>query len=153
MEPIIQIGDTGLDLIHLIAIVVALGLGAACYKFRELLGQTQQSLEDSTTDLARSQDELLTQRARAETAELQLAELRGQTAKQNEAFSEIARGVMQQTQKQFMDLADETFKKHREGAKGELTELMKPIGENFTEFKKRVSDIEKVRAEDKSAIQ
>jgi DNA recombination protein RmuC len=153
MEPIIQIGDTGLDLIHLIAIVVALGLGAACYKFRELLGQTQQSLEDSTTDLAHSQDELITQRARAETAELQLAELRGQTAKQNEAFSEIARGVMQQTQKQFMDLADETFKKHREGAKGELTELMKPIGENFTEFKKRVSDIEKVRAEDKSAIQ
>ena len=153
MEPIIQIGDTGLDLIHLIAIVVALGLGAACYKFRELLGQTQQSLGDSTADLAHSQDELLTQRARAETAELQLAELRGQTAKQNEAFSEIARGVMQQTQKQFMDLADETFKKHREGAKGELTELMKPIGENFTEFKKRVSDIEKVRAEDKSAIQ
>ncbi len=153
MEPIIQIGDTGLDLIHLIAIVVALGLGAACYKFRELLGQTQQSLEDSTADLAHSQDELITQRARAETAELQLAELRGQTAKQNEAFSEIARGVMQQTQKQFMDLADETFKKHREGAKGELTELMKPIGENFTEFKKRVSDIEKVRAEDKSAIQ
>ena len=153
MEPIIQIGETGLDLIHLIAIVVALGLGAACYKFRELLGQAQKSLEESTADLSHAQETLTTQRARAETAELQLAELRGQTAKQNEAFSEIARGVMQQTQKQFMDLADETFKKHREGAKGELKDLMKPIDENFTEFKKRVSDIEKVRAEDKSAIQ
>ena len=153
MEPIIQIGATGLDLIHLIAIIVALGLGAACYKFRDLLGQTQKSLEETTADLSHAQESLTTQRARAETAELQLAELRGQTAKQNEAFSEIARGVMQQTQKQFMDLADETFKKHREGAKGELKDLMKPIDENFTEFKKRVSDIEKVRAEDKSAIQ
>ena len=153
MEPIIQLGATGLDLIHLIAIIVALGLGAACYKFRDLLGQTQKSLEETTADLSHAQESLTTQRARAETAELQLAELRGQTAKQNEAFSEIARGVMQQTQKQFMDLADETFKKHREGAKGELKDLMKPIDENFTEFKKRVSDIEKVRAEDKSAIQ
>lgn len=153
MEPIIQIGETGLDLIHLIAIVVALGLGATCYKFRELLGQTQKSLEENTADLTHAQESLTTQRARAETAELQLAELRGQTAKQNEAFSEIARGVMQQTQRQFMDLADETFKKHREGAKGELKDLMKPIDENFTEFKKRVADIEKVRAEDKSAIQ
>ena len=153
MEPIIQIGQTGLDLIHLIAIVVALGLGAACYKFRELLGQTQKSLEENAADLSHSQEALTTQRARAETAELQLAELRGQTAKQNEAFGEIARGVMQQTQKHFIAMADETFKKHREGAKGELSEMMKPIGENFTEFKKRVADIEKVRAEDKSAIQ
>jgi DNA recombination protein RmuC len=153
MEPIIQIGDTGLDLIHLIAIVVALGLGAACYKFRELLGQTQKSLEENAADLSHSQEALTTQRARAETAELQLAELRGQTAKQNEAFGEIARGVMQQSQKHFIAMADETFKKHREGAKGELSEMMKPIGENFTEFKKRVADIEKVRAEDKSAIQ
>ena len=153
MEPIIQIGETGLDLIHLIAIVIALGLGAACYKFRDLLGQAQKSLEESTADLSHAQESLTTQRGRAETAELQLAELRGQTAKQNEAFSEIARGVMQQTQRQFMDLADETFKKHREGAKGELKDLMKPIDQNFTEFKKRVADIEKVRAEDKSAIQ
>ena len=153
MEPIIQIGSTGLDAIHLIAIVVALGLGAACYKFRELLGQERTTREEAELDLGLSQEELTTQRARAETAELQLAELRGQTAKQNEAFGEIARGVMQQTQKHFIAMADETFKKHREGAKGELSELMKPIGENFTEFKKRVSDIEKVRAEDKSAIQ
>ena len=153
MEPIIQIGETGLDLIHVLAIVAVLGLGAACYKFRELLGQEQAVREEAASDLAHAQEELTTQRARAETAELQLAELRGQTAKQNEAFGEIARGVMQQTQKHFIAMADETFKKHREGAKGELSELMKPIGENFTEFKKRVSDIEKVRAEDKSAIQ
>lgn len=153
MEPIIQIGATGLDAVHLIVIVIALGLGAACYRFRELLTLERGTREEAEADLAHSEEALKTQRARAEAAELSLAELRGQTAKQNEAFGEIARGVMQQTQRHFMQLADETFKKHREGAKGELSELMKPIGENFTEFKKRVSDIEKVRAEDKSAIQ
>ncbi|MEO0607459.1 MAG: DNA recombination protein RmuC [Pseudomonadota bacterium] len=153
MDPVIIIGEVGLDLIHLLAGVAALGLAAACYKLRDLLGRAQTRHEEITVDLSHAEETLKTQRARAEIAELQLAELRGQTAKQNEAFGEIARGVMQQTQKHFIAMADETFKKHREGAKGELGELMKPIGENFTEFKKRVADIEKVRAEDKSAIQ
>lgn len=153
MEPIVQIGETGLDLIHLVAIVIALGLAAACYRFSQQLIQERQTREDAEADRNHAQQDAATQRAVAEETKLQLAELRGQTAKQKEAFSEIARGVMQQTQRQFMDLADETFKKHREGAKGELKDLMKPIDENFTEFKKRVLDIEKVRAEDKSAIQ
>ena len=104
-------------------------------------------------DLSHSEQELNTQRALAETAKLELAELKGQTTKQREEFSTLAQQVMKQAQAQFAEMADETFKKHREGAKGELKELMKPIGENFSEFKKRVADIEKVRAEDKSAIQ
>ncbi|MFN3212883.1 MAG: DNA recombination protein RmuC [Henriciella sp.] len=153
MKPIIFIGETGLDFIHLIAIVLALGLGAACYKFRELLIQERTTREEAEVDLAHAQQDLQTQRALADESKLQLAELRGQTAKQKEAFGEIARGVMQQTQQHFIAMADETFKKHQAGAKGELRELIKPIGENFTEFKKRVADIEKVRAEDKSAIQ
>ncbi|MEM1147701.1 MAG: DNA recombination protein RmuC, partial [Pseudomonadota bacterium] len=153
MDPIIHIGETGLDLIHLIALVSGLGLAAACYKFRELLAQEQAQRREAEADLSHAEQELTTQRAIADESKLQLAELRGQTAKQKEAFGEIARGVMQQTQQHFIAMADETLKKHREGAKGELSELMKPIGENFTEFKKRVADIEKVRAEDKSAIQ
>jgi DNA recombination protein RmuC len=153
MKPIIFIGETGLDLIHLIAIVLVLGLGAACYKFRELLTQERTTREEAEADLAHAQQDLQTQRALADESKLQLAELRGQTAKQKEAFGEIARGVMQQTQQHFIAMADETFKKHQAGAKGELKELIKPIDENFAEFKKRVADIEKVRAEDKSAIQ
>ena len=134
MDPLIFIGELGLDLIHLIAIVATLALAAVCYKLRELLGRAEAVREEVEADLAQSEEVLKTQRTRAETAELQLAELRGQTAKQNEAFGEIARGVMQQTQKHFIAMADETFKMHREGAKGELSELMKPIGENFTEL-------------------
>jgi len=153
MEPIIQIGETGLDLIHLIAIVIALGLGAALYRLNEQHTQERAKAEDLQADLAQTEQQLTTQRLKAEESQLALAQLRGQTEKQREEFTTLAQQVMKQAQAQFVEMADETFKKHREGAKGELSELMKPIGENFDEFKKRVADIEKVRAEDKSAIQ
>ncbi|MEL6857067.1 MAG: DNA recombination protein RmuC [Pseudomonadota bacterium] len=153
MKPIIFVGETGLDLIHLIAIVIALALAAAVYRLNTQYGQERKTREDAEADFAHAEQELKTQRAQAETARLELAELKGQTAKQREEFSTLAQQVMKQAQAQFVEMADETFKKHREGAKGELNELMKPIGENFSEFKKRVADIEKVRAEDKSAIQ
>ncbi|MCR9193455.1 MAG: DNA recombination protein RmuC [Hyphomonas sp.] len=153
MEPIIQIGETGLDLIHLIAIVVALALGAALYRLNEQHGQASARAEELEADLKQTEQALHTQRAVAEETRLQFAELKGQTAKQREEFESLAQQVMKQAQAQFVEMADETFQKHREGAKGELKELMKPIDENFSEFKKRVADIEKVRAEDKSAIQ
>ncbi|MEM9178515.1 MAG: DNA recombination protein RmuC [Pseudomonadota bacterium] len=153
MDPIIQIGETGLDLIHLIAIVVALGLAAAVYRLNEQFTRERATRTEMEADLNHSELELARQRGLAEAAKLELAELKGQTAKQREEFSALAQQVMKQAQSQFVELANETFEKHREGAKGELKELMKPIGDNFTEFKKRVADIEKVRAEDKSAIQ
>lgn len=153
MDPIIQIGETGLDLIHLIVIVAALGLGAALYRLNEQHTQEKARREELETDLDHSEQELKTHRLKAEEAQLMLAQLKGQTDKQREDFTTLAQQVMKQAQSQFVEMADETFKKHREGAKGELSELMKPIGKNFDEFKKRVSDIEKVRAEDKSAIQ
>lgn len=153
MEPIIQIGETGLDLIHLVVIVVALGLGAAFYRLNEQFSREKATREEIEADLNHSDQELKIQRVRADDAKLELAELRGQTAKQREEFSTLAQQVMKQAQAQFVEMADETFKKHREGAKGELKELMQPIDKNFDEFKKRVADIEKVRAEDKSAIQ
>ncbi|GAB5459305.1 MAG: DNA recombination protein RmuC [Henriciella sp.] len=153
MTPIIQIGQIGLDLIHLIAMVLALGLGAVVYRLYEQRGRDREVHTELEADFAHSQQELKTQRTLAEQARLELAELRGQTSKDKEQFGEIARGVMAQAQKQFMDLANETFSKHKAGAKGDLEKLMQPIGENFSEFKKRVEAIEKVRAEDKSAIQ
>ena len=146
MKPIIQIGETGLDVIHLIAIVLAIGLAAAVYRLNELYGRERQARTEAEQDLIRD-------RMAAEAAKLELAELKGQTTKQREEFTALAQQVMKQAQAQFVEMADETFKKHREGAKGELKELMQPIDKNFTEFKKRVADIEKVRAEDKSAIQ
>lgn len=153
MEPIIQIGQTGLDLIHIISVGLALALGITAFLLNDRRNQEQQARQEAEADLALVTEKLEDQRALVEDAKVELAELRGQTAREREQFAEIAQGVMQKTQAQFMQLADETFKKHREGSKGELKQLMQPIGENFDAFKKRVEAIEKVRAEDKSVIQ
>ena len=153
MDPIIFIGETGLDLIHLFAIVIALGLGAAFYRLFNQHTLEKEARAEAEADLAHTEQELKTQRMLGEEARLALAELKGQSAKDKEQFGEIARGVMAQAQKQFLELANETFSKHKEGAKGDLEKLIEPIGKNFTEFKQRVEKIEKVRAEDKSAIQ
>ncbi|MEO0548774.1 MAG: DNA recombination protein RmuC [Pseudomonadota bacterium] len=153
MEPLIQIGEVGLDLIHLLAITATLVLAGLVYHFVSKLSLSEAARQDAEADLEHTSQQLETQRAKAEEARLELAELKGQSAKDKEQFGEIARGVMAQAQKHFMDLANETFSKHKEGAKGDLQKLMEPIGQNFDEFRKRVERIEKVRAEDKSAIQ
>ena len=153
MDPLIQIGDIALDLIHLLVIIAGLVAAAMAYRMHERSKRDRELREDAEADFSHAEQELRTQRAVADAARLELAELKGQTAKQREEFSTLAQQVMKQAQAQFVDMANETFNKHREGAKGELKELMKPIDQNFTEFKKRVADIEKVRAEDKSAIQ
>ncbi len=153
MEPIVTIGQIGLDLIHLIAIVLALALAAMVYRLYEQRGRDAQERADLEADLAHTSQKLETQTAKAEQTNLALAELRGQAAKDKEQFGEIARGVMAQTQKQFLDLAKQNFEKHSETAKGDLAKLVQPIGKTLDEFGKRVGEIEKVRAEDKSAIQ
>ena len=153
MQPLIQIGQLGLDLVHVLAIAVSIGLGVAVYLLNEKRQLAERRAKQAETEVDTLDQKLETQRQMAEEARLELAELRGQSAKDKEQFGEIARGVMVQAQKQFLDLANETFKVHKEGAKGDLEKLVQPIGKNLEEFAKRVSEIEKVRAEDKSAIQ
>ncbi len=151
MDPIVQIGQIGLDLIHVLAIGAVLALGALAYALNNKRNQECAARLDAEGDLERVSQKLETQRDMAEEARLELAELKGQSAKDKEQFGEIARGVMAQAQ--LMTMANETFAKHKAGAKGDLEKLMQPISENFGEFKKRVEAIEKVRAADKSAIQ
>lgn len=153
MKTIVQIGSVGLDAIHLIAIVMAIiGIGFALW-LNSKRQHAQADRIEVEADLDAATEQLENHRASAEAARLELERLRGQTEKQREEFGVLAQQVMKQAQAQFVEMADETFKKHREGAKGELNELIKPIGENFDAFKKRVDEIEKVRTEDKSAIQ
>ncbi|MEQ3746174.1 MAG: DNA recombination protein RmuC [Henriciella sp.] len=160
METLVQIGSVGLDAIHLVVIVLLLLAGGVCFwlhgertKVNEALEREQDDLSDTAMELQSTREKLEANRLDVEAARVELAQLRGQTDKQREDFNTLAQQVMKQAQAQFVEMADETFKKHREGAKGELKELMQPIGENFDAFKKRVEAIEKVRTEDKSVIQ
>lgn len=152
METIVQIGTVGLDGIHLGLIVLSLGLAVWFYVFSNRVKTENLENTFKLESLESTAEEARTLRLRAEEAERSLAAADAMTAKSKEEFATMAQDVLRQSQQQFMTLANETFAKHKEGAKGDLQKLMEPIGDNFAEFKKRVEAIEKVRAEDRSAI-
>ncbi|MEM8616762.1 MAG: DNA recombination protein RmuC [Pseudomonadota bacterium] len=159
MKPLIQIGQTSLDVFHISAFAILLllsGFALWLWLERQQLIQATARQSEDLADLAYEKTQFTEQleaaRNTLQATQIELAQLQGQTDKQREDFAELASNVLDRVNRQFLERADETFKKHREGAEGELKQLIKPIGENFDAFKKRVDAIEKVRAEDKSAI-
>ncbi len=127
-------------------------------------------LDAAKSDTAELRGERDAARARAEAAEQKIAAMaaqieererslareREQTAKlqtDSEArFKALAENVLVDSQKKFVELADETLKKHKEGAKGELGALIEPIKESFGQFQQKIGEIEKVRAEDRAQL-
>ena len=156
MDPIIIIGGAGFDVVHLVLFLLALALAGTAWWLASKFGAKAERL---TLDLERATDELVEAKQRIRTleevsrkAELELAEAKARSAEDERKFGEMAQGVLERANKQFLQLADERFQRHKEGAEGHLKELMKPIGENFDAFKKRVDEIEKVRTQDKSLL-
>lgn len=157
MDPIIIIGGTGFDAVHLGLFVAALALGGLALWLRNTAGtktaQLARDLERATDDLDEARQRVRTLEEVSEQAKLKLAAAEARSEEDERKFAELAQSVLQRANAMFLERADETFKRHREGAQGELKELMKPIGEHFDNFRQKVEAIEKVRAEDKSAIQ
>ncbi|MAP94764.1 MAG: DNA recombination protein RmuC [Ponticaulis sp.] len=90
------------------------------------------------------------ERARAFDEERkQMTELRKEV---EDRFREIANSALKQSQSLFLETANETFGKQKEAAEGNLKALVSPIREAIGKFELRVEGLEKVRAEDKSAI-
>lgn len=157
MEPIVTIAGQGFDLAHLILFFLVLGGGVIAWM--QLSGaklkaeRLSEQLDRATDEREAARQRVATLEAMLREAELALAEAKARSGEDEKKFADLAQGVLRQANAQFLQLANETFEKHREGAHGQLRELMKPIGENFETFRQKVEAIEKVRAEDKSAIQ
>ena len=109
----------------------------------------QARLEEAETKLSREE-------ARTEERDRAMKEEREQlTALRQEVedrFKEIAHSALKQSQSLFLETANETFGKQKEAAEGNIKSLMSPIREAIGKFEQRVEGMEKVRAEDKSAI-
>tara|TARA_R110000822_G_scaffold56778_6_gene143227 strand:+ start:517 stop:1848 length:1332 start_codon:yes stop_codon:yes gene_type:complete len=152
MTPIVTIGTAGFDAVHIVLLLGVMGLGFAAYVLwgRADLARREQARTEE--DLSDTKQALRTKEEVARQAEIALAEIRARSQEDERKFADLAQGVLRTANAQFLQLANETFEKHKEGAKGQLQELMKPIGENFDAFKKRVDDLEKVRTEDKSLL-
>lgn len=156
MTPVMTIGSAGFDIIHIVLLLLVFGLGGAIWHSRQRSAIERERLmaerNGAQDDVSRLRQREQTLEATRREAELKLAAAEARSAEDERKFSEIARGVLTQTNSLFLERAEETFKRHREGAQGELKELMKPIGENFETFRQKVEAIEKVRTEDKSLL-
>lgn len=68
-------------------------------------------------------------------------------------FQALAEQALLKSQQQFVAIADETLKKHKEGAEGELGKMLKPIQETFGQFREKVEAIQKTNNEDRAKLE
>ncbi len=156
MDPLVIIGSVAFDIGHVLLLLAVIGLGVYAWQgsqgsaLREHL--LKRDLDAVRADAERNGQRAITLERVAQDAQLRLAAAEARSAEDERKFGEMAQDVLARANAQFLQLANETFEKHKEGAKGQLTELMKPIGENFETFRQKVDALEKVRTEDKSAL-
>jgi DNA recombination protein RmuC len=164
-----------LDILHIVLGLIALAAAAAAFVFSQRkppdtahLSAELSERQREIADLKSERDDL---RRRAETAEraqaadaakmterdASMARERENLAKMQkeseERFKALADAALLKSQQQFVQIADETLKKHKEGAEGELGKMLKPIHESFGQFQKKVDEIQKMSAEDRAKLE
>ena len=144
MEAFVTIGSVGLDLIHLVLVLAVIGLAVGLFVVR---GQLEARAANARRDLEYAEDtadtlkaerddlrqQLKTQSVVAEQARIDLAKAEARSEEDEKKFAELAQGVLRRANSQFLELADEHFKRHKEGAQTNLKELMTPITKNLEE--------------------
>lgn len=164
-----------LDLLHIVLGLIALAAIGAAFVFSQRrppdTAHLSAELEERKREVGSLKCERDDLRRRAETAErthaadaakmserdASMAREREQLAKMqtdSEArFKSLAEAALLKSQQQFVQIADETLKKHKEGAEGELGKMLKPIQETFGQFREKVEAIQKVSAEDRAKLE
>jgi DNA recombination protein RmuC len=156
--------DFAPDAGHFILLLFALALAAMLFLQHSRIALLSQrhamdvaDLQEDTARLSAERDEARQLHRASEDAahrsQLALAELKARAEGDGDRFAALAQNVLAQANQQFLQLAQKTFEEQKTGAKGDLTELIQPIKDNLASFATKVEAIEKVRAEDKSALQ
>ena len=164
-----------LDMLHIVLGLIALAAAGAAFVFSQRkppdTAHLSAELEERKRDVASLKSERDELRRRAETAEranaaeaAKLAERDASMVREREQlakmqtdsegrFKQLAEAALLKSQQQFVQIADETLKKHKEGAEGELGKMLKPIQETFGQFREKVEAIQKVSAEDRAKLE
>ncbi|MEO0784233.1 MAG: DNA recombination protein RmuC [Pseudomonadota bacterium] len=164
MDPVVMIGETAFDAVHVglalaVACLIAFGAWWRARTQAEMLALTlrAEQAETSTEQLSKSlqehRSEVEALRQSLNAAEKELAAMEARQEAQDKKFAALANSAVEQAHKAFLDRADENFKHQSRQATGNLEKLVEPIGKTFAEFKTRIEAIEKVRTEDKTLIQ
>ncbi|MDP1556486.1 MAG: DNA recombination protein RmuC, partial [Hyphomonas sp.] len=128
MSPVIIIGSAGFDLVHVVLLLALAGLGIYLWQARQSRASRQELLERDL-DAARDEAERNGQRALtlervAQDAQLKLAALEARSEADEAKFAQMAQNVLAQANEQFLQLANETFTKHKEGTQSHIRELV-----------------------------
>lgn len=125
-------------------------------QFNERLSQVEEARRTLQLRLEEAEKQLEAAKVREEERRQTFNEERKRLIELREEvetkFSEIAQTALSKSQKLFLETANETIGKQKEAAEGNLKEIFSPLKEAIGKFESRVENLEKVRAEDKSAI-
>ncbi len=150
MEPIVTVGRSGLDLIHLVMIGLVLVLAGGLVWLNNHFARKTERLTSERdrldADLATATRDLDEQRRVAEEVKLKLAAAEARSLDDEKRFAELAQGAVRQAHSHFLERADETFTRHKEGTRGDLEKLIQPIGKTFSEFEAKVKALGEDRA-------
>ena len=126
-------------------------------ELRQQLQQREKELDSIRAQLAKSSADLATAEANcaaarqslAETRDLHAAHLRDAKETQEKAladlrqtFQALSADALRQNAPQFLQLANETFAKFQETAKGDLSTLVQPLREQLDTYQKRLQQSE-----------
>ena len=117
----------------------------------------QQKLEDMSRRAETAENKLSAYEAQSEermkAVEEERRSLQAMAEDVQKRFQQLADSALRKSQTQFIELADQHLKKHKEGAEGELKKLIQPINESFKQFNDKVESVQKVTAEERSTMQ
>jgi DNA recombination protein RmuC len=68
------------------------------------------------------------------------------------SFLALAQQALSQNEQRFLNLANETFEKHKTAATGGMKEMVAPVQEQFVRLTETIAALDKSRTEDKSAL-
>jgi DNA recombination protein RmuC len=130
-------------------------------ELRQQLQQREKELDSTRGQLTRSTTALATAEANrdaaqqllAETRDLHAANLRAAREAQEKAladlrqtFQALSADALRQNAPQFLQLANETFAKFQETAKGDLSTLVQPLREQLDTYQKRLQQSESTQS-------
>jgi len=114
------------------------------------------SLDTMRADMSRVTSELAAERSGSEARNAAAIEreqaLIAMKADVEKSFLALAQQALSANEQRFLNLANETFEKHKTAATGGMKEMVAPVQEQFVRLTETIAALDKARTEDKSAL-
>lgn len=125
-------------------------------EFRVARDAAAAARETAVAEAAQVRAELAAERSGAEARNAAALEreqaLMAMKADVEKSFLALAQQALSQNEQRFLNLANETFEKHKTAATGGMKEMVAPVQEQFARLTEIVGALDKARTEDKSAL-